>query len=86
MSSLNQPFHSYTFDPQYTMGSCCHTRFFKDAIPSIEPAIEPVAELPILINVKKKIKTGIFFPGSNVVLVKSQKNVESYSVCTDNDF
>ena len=52
-SSLNQPFHSNTVNPQYIMGSCCPCRFFKDAIPTIEPTIEPVAELPAFIDVNR---------------------------------
>ena len=64
------------------MGSCCHTRFFKDATPIIEPTIERVAELPDLMNVNK-IKEGISFSESNVVLLKSKKSVERYSVCAD---
>ena len=64
------------------MGSCCHTRFFKDAIPIIEPTIEPVTELPAFVNVNK-IKEGISFSESNVVLLKSKKSVERYSVCAD---
>ena len=61
------------------MGSCCHTKFFKDAVPIIEPTIEPVAEVPAFINVNK-IKEGISFSESNVVLLKSKKSVERYSV------
>ena len=64
------------------MGSCCHARFFKDAIPIIEPTIESVAELPAFINVNK-IKEGISFSDSNVVLLNSKKSVERYSVCAD---
>ena len=64
------------------MGSCCHARFFKDAIPIIEPTIESVAELPAFINVNK-IKEGISFSESNVVLLNSKKSVERYSVCAD---
>ena len=64
------------------MGSCCHTRFFKDAIPTIDPTIEPVAEQPAFINVNK-IKESISLSESNVVLLKSKKNVERYSVCAD---
>ena len=64
------------------MGSCCHTRFFKYAIPTIDPTIEPVAELPAFINVNK-IKEGISFSESNVVLLKSRKNVERYLVCAN---
>ena len=81
-SSLNQLFHSYTLNPQYTIGSCCRTRFLKDAIPIIEPTIEPVAELPAFINVNK-IKEGISSSQSNVVLLKSKKSAERYSVCAD---
>ena len=51
------------------MGSCCHTRYFKEAIPITEPTNEPVAELPAFINVNK-IKEGISFSESNVVLLK----------------
>ena len=61
------------------MGLCCHTRFFKDAIPTIEPTIEPVAELPAFISVNK-IMEDISFSQSNVLLLKSNKNVERYSV------
>ena len=68
-SSLIQPFHFNTLNPQYTMGSCCHTRYFKEAIPIIEPTNEPIAELPAFINVNK-IKGGISFSESNVVLLK----------------
>ena len=64
------------------MGSFCHTRFFKDAIPTIEPTIKTVAKLPAFINVNK-IKEGISFSESNVILLKSNKNVERYSVCAD---
>ena len=60
------------------MRSSCHTRFIKDAIPTIEPA----AELPPFINVNK-IKEGISFSESNVVLLRSKKNVERHSVCID---
>ena len=64
------------------MGSCCHTRFFKDATPTTGPTIEPVAELPAFINVNK-VKEGISFLESNVVLLKPKKNVERYSLCAD---
>ena len=62
------------------MRSSCHTRFIKDATPTIEP----VVELPPFINVNK-IKEAIAFSESNVVLLKSKKNAERYSVCIDDN-
>ena len=83
-TAIAAPFHSNTLNPQYTMGWCCH-RFSKDAIPTtIEPTIEPAAELPAFINVNK-IKEGISFSESNVVLLKSKKNVERCSLWADDD-
>ena len=64
------------------MGLCCHTRSFKDAIPTIEPTIEPVAELSAFIS-GNKIMEDISFSESNVVLLKSNKNVERYPVYAD---
>ena len=51
-------------------------------MPTIDPTIEPVAELPAFINVNK-IKEGISFSESNIVLSKSKKNVERYLVCAN---
>ena len=64
------------------MGSCCHTRLFKDAMPTIESTIEPIAELTAFINFNK-IKKGISFSESNVALLKAKENVERCSLCAD---
>ena len=66
------------------MESCCHARFCKNAIPTIELTNESVAELPAFINLNK-IKEDISFSESNVVFFNSRENVERYSVCADSD-
>ena len=44
-------------------------------MPTIESTIEPIAELTAFINFNK-IKKGISFSESNVVLLKAKENVE----------
>ena len=83
-STLNQPSLSSPAQDQYASVSCCHTWFFRDALPLVETNIEPGSVLSEFINTKKIIH-GVASTKSKVVLLKSKSNVEKYSVCGDGD-
>lgn len=83
-TTINQATLQSPFLPENTIGSCCHTRFFKDVLPSIESELEPHTSLSPFININK-VKDGIASSTEKVLKLNSKSNIERYSVSTGYD-